>query len=89
MTGRRLRTRRGQHVRIARLVKRSIEIPYETIDVERTARDKGVQCTMKLIRYDNPSGAQWAINGKPIGSGLDMAYIVAATLKAMEVEGGR
>lgn len=67
---------------------RTIQIPDETIEFERTPQDKGVQCTLRLTRYDRVSGAQWAINGKPIGTGLDVAYIVAATLKAMEAEGG-
>lgn len=66
-------------------MKRTIQIPDETIQFERTPRDKGLQCTLKVTRYDRASGAQWAINGKPIGSGLDVAYIVAATLKAMEL----
>ncbi len=67
---------------------RTIQIPDETIQFERTPQDKGVQCTLRVTRYDRVSGAQWAINGRPIGTGLDVAYIVAATLKAMEVEGG-
>lgn len=69
-------------------MKRTIEIPDETIPFQRTPEDKGVECTLKLTRYDRASGAQWAINGRPMGTGLDVAYIVAATLKAMETEGG-
>lgn len=59
--------RGGVHVR------RTIQIPDETIEFERTPQDKGVQCTLRVTRYDRVSGAQWAINGKPIGTGLDVA----------------
>jgi hypothetical protein len=70
-------------------VYREWTIPDEWIQFEPTPQDKGVQCTLKLTRYDKESGTQWKINGKPIGTGLDVAWVVAATLEAMEQESAR
>jgi hypothetical protein len=56
-----------------------------SIRFERTPRDAGAQCELKLTRYDN---GMWHLNGRPIAGGApDVLTVLAFGVTAMERSG--
>ena len=53
-----------------------------SIQFERTPRDAGAQCDLKLTRYDN---GMWHLNGRPIADGApDVLTVLAFVVTTME-----
>jgi hypothetical protein len=56
-----------------------------SIRFERTPRDAGVQCGLKLTRYDN---GIWKLNDRPIADGApDVLTVLAFSVTTMERSG--